>query len=209
MQLAQFTSVIATRGYRFQTQMVRNIYMPGYDLEERQLVRAFEPNLLNYVELDDAHWDRIHEGHRRTTLAYFGSTGNRAFNSNPASRPSGEPRSIGNPTRIAGKTGTAEVDAQNLDGSPRLDRNGRNIPVTNRIFMGYAPFDDPEIVVAVIVPQSQTWPHGTSQLVNYIARDAVEAYFELQLCRARQNGECGVRQYEDNNYENGEYEGGD
>ena len=183
MQLAQFTSIIATRGYRFQTHMIRNIYMPGYNLEERQLVRAFEPNLLNYIELTDAQWDNIHEGHRQTTHIW-NATGFSAFNDRPSPRPSGEPRSTRNPTRIAGKTGTAEVDAQNLDGSPRLDRNGRNIRVTNRIFMGYAPYNNPEVVVAVIVPQSQTYTFGTSQLVNYIARDAVEAYFELQLERA-------------------------
>jgi len=171
MQLAQFTSVIATRGYRFQTRIVRDIYMPGYDLEQRQLVRPFEPNLLNYVELTDAQWNNLHEGHRRTTHGIQGrDTGAMAFGSSSA--------------RIAGKTGTAEVLAQNLDGTPRLDARGAPIQVTNRTFMGYAPYNNPQIVVAVIVPQSQTYRSGTTQLVNYIARYAVEAYFELQLERA-------------------------
>ena len=169
MQLAQFASVIATRGYRFQTQLIRNIYMPGYALEERQLVRAFEPNLLNYVSLTDAQWRNIHEGHRQTTRTSQG-TGFGAFHDSPV--------------RIAGKTGTAETMAQNLDGTPMLNERGENIEVTNRTFLGYAPYDNPQIAVAVIVPQSQADATLNSQLVNQIARDAVEAYFDLQIQRA-------------------------
>ena len=167
MQLAQFMSVIATSGSRFQTQIIRNVYMPGNDLEDRQLVRAFEPVLLNHVELSDAQWRNIHEGHRQTTRSSQG-TGFRTFNNSPA--------------RIAGKTGTAESTAQNLDGTPMLDARGLNIDVSHRTFAGYAPYDNPQIVVAAIVPQNLT--DGGSQLVNYIARDVVEAYFNLQRERA-------------------------
>ena len=168
MQLAQFASVMATRGYRFQTQIIRDIYMPGYDLTDRQLVRDFTPNLLNYVELTEAQWHNLHEGHRQVTHTTQG-TGFNSFNASFAN--------------IAGKTGTAQAPAYNLDNTLRLGANGMSIEIHNRTFLGWAPYDNPQVAVAVIVPQSETAGMPGSSLVNDIARDAVEAYFELQSQR--------------------------
>jgi penicillin-binding protein 2 len=67
---------------------------------------------------------------------------------------------------IAGKTGTAEFYGP-------LDSKG-NLP-THALFVGYAPFDDPQIAVAVIVH------HGGegSETAAPIAADVIKAYFEL------------------------------
>ena len=60
--------------------------------------------------------------------------------------------------QIGGKTGTAQVG----DGS------------NNAIFIAYAPFDNPEIAVAVVLEHGV---RGTN--AGYIARDIFDAYFHL------------------------------
>ena len=62
------------------------------------------------------------------------------------------------PLRVGGKTGTAEVS----DGAD------------NVLFTGFAPYDNPEIVVAVVIE------HGaTSSFAAQIGRDIFEKYMEL------------------------------
>ena len=167
MQLAQFAGVIATNGNRMQMQVIQNIYMPGDEGEERQLVRGFEPNLLNRVELTDTQWANIHAGHRRAVQQPNEGTGYSSFGV-------GNFNSDFNP---AGKTGTAE--------DVLTDENGDRLGVDtfNRTFIGYAPWDDPEVVISVIVPQSQMPGSPGSNISEDIARDVLQAYFDLQATR--------------------------
>jgi penicillin-binding protein 2 len=69
---------------------------------------------------------------------------------------------------IAGKTGTAEFFGP-------LDRNG-NLP-THALFVGYAPYEDPRVAVAVVVY------HGGegSETAGPIAADVLKAYFDLGI----------------------------
>lgn len=69
---------------------------------------------------------------------------------------------------IAGKTGTAEFYG------PR-DKNG-NLP-THALFVGFAPYDDPQIAVAVFVY------HGGegSEIAAPVAADVMKAYFDLGI----------------------------
>lgn len=165
MQLAQFAGVIATSGNRMQMQIVQNIYMPGDEGEERQLVRGFEPNLLNRVELTDTQWRNIHQGHRRAVQENEG-TGTESFR--------------GVNFRPAGKTGTAEDSLHDADG------NRLGIDTLNRTFIGYAPWDNPEVAISVIVPQSQMpRPSASSNISEDIARRVLQAYFDLQSDRER------------------------
>jgi len=171
MQMVQFASVMATRGDRYQMQAIRDIYMPGSDTEHLQLVRPFEPNLLNSVELTNEQWNRLNQGHintvqhpRGTAYSYF-----RGTNYNPA-----------------GKTGTAEDLLRNARGEVVRDSNERETIVLNRTFIGYAPADNPQVAISVMVPQSQV--RGTTvsvNIANTIARQSLDAFFDLQSSRER------------------------
>jgi penicillin-binding protein 2 len=67
---------------------------------------------------------------------------------------------------VAGKTGTAEVP-------PGSD---------NEIFIGFAPYDKPEIAVAVVLE------HGaTGKFCNQVAKDAMDAYFYGKMVDANGN----------------------
>lgn len=163
MQMAQFGSVMATRGDRMQMQLIRNIYMPGNEGESMQLVRAFQPNLLNQVALTDAQWDNIQNSHRSVVTT---GTARTVFE--------------GVDFRPAGKTGTAE--------DYRRDEDGRIIqpltPIYHRTFVAYAPFENPEIVVSVVTPQVQVAGSVETNLAAIIAREVMQAYFDLQADRA-------------------------
>lgn len=166
MQMAQFGGVLATGGDRMQMQLVQNIYMPGSNGEERQLVRGFQPNLLNRVELTDAQWHVIQSSHRQVVT---NGTASGIF--------------AGTNFEAAGKTGTAE--------DYRRDADGRIIwpqtAIYHRTFFGYAPYHNPEIVVAVVTPQSQVAGSREPNLAAIITREIMQAYFDLQVERA--NGE--------------------
>ena len=71
------------------------------------------------------------------------------------------------PMDIGVKTGTAEVEGQNADGSDYS-------PYAWTI--GFAPYDDPEIAVSVILTQADT-----SYNVSPIVRDIVAKYFDLKV----------------------------
>ena len=166
MQLAQFASTLATNGKRFAAQLVRDVYLPGTNSEERQLLQSFSPTLLNVIDLDESYFNRVHQGHRQALLT---GTGAGVFAPNtPAFSP-------------AGKTGTAQEFARGTDGRALRDGSGELIRVHNRTFIGYAPFENPEIAIAVITPQSeQAHPVPSNPISLTIARQSMEAYFNLK-----------------------------
>ena len=71
---------------------------------------------------------------------------------------------------IAGKTGTAQVVSVNLKQSAHQAAY-RN----NAWFVGYAPFSNPEVVVAALVMHGEE-----SSVAAPVARDVIKAYFEKQ-----------------------------
>ena len=81
------------------------------------------------------------------------------------------------PYSPAGKTGTAEAF---YDGPLK---NYRMNPVMNLSLVGYAPSDNPEIAMAVLVPWAYTG--GTDNRANLKIGDRVmDTYFELKKQRA-------------------------
>jgi len=65
------------------------------------------------------------------------------------------------PVAVAGKTGTAET--------------GRG--TEHSLFVGYAPYNDPKIAIAIIVPENEKGK-STSETVGPIARSMLDAYFQ-------------------------------
>jgi penicillin-binding protein 2 len=113
--------------------------------QDGTLVREIEPQAIGDLQLDDGELAVIKEGLERVIMDPRG-TGRTAFAGFPVDE-----------IPIAGKTGTAEI--------------GGRIPYA--WFAGYAPADDPEIVVAVNVEQGG----GGSQTAAPIVRNIFEHYF--------------------------------
>lgn len=179
MQLVQYVSTIATSGKRFAPTLVKEVYLPSNDdVSGKQLVKGFEPNLLNVVEIDQQYFDRVHQGFIMA-LQQSGGTGYSTFY-----------KATYNP---AGKTGTAQEYARDAEGRYIKDANGDFIDVHSRTLIAYAPADKPEIAISVVVPQCEL-PSQSHPISLQIGERAMQAYFDLKkerLAAQNENSEGG------------------
>lgn len=164
LQLVQYVSTIANGGYRIQPRMVKEIREPS--LNEGQLGPVYQdikPTVLNKVNMNDEWIDRVKLGFRQVVNdpkgTAYSSIKNKQY-------------------KIAGKTGTAEAL---YDGPIQVKPKPM---LWNLTFAGYAPYDNPEIALSVVVPWSTT---DKTHINLDIADDVFKAYFDLKEKRA--NGE--------------------
>ncbi|SFC03144.1 penicillin-binding protein 2 [Marinospirillum celere] len=152
LQLATATSVLANQGHWVQPRMLResqpSSLVPDV-LSDREPVPKLDPENWSYIY---SSMEAVLHGHEGTARA------------------SGR----GAAYRIAGKTGTAQVFSL----SQEEDEN--NLPVdrpehlrNHAIFMGFAPADNPQIALALIVENAEG---GGSQVAAPIARRIFDAY---------------------------------
>ncbi len=159
LQLAQYVSTIANGGKRIQPHLAKEIREPSVDGKKLgPLVEEFQPKVLNVIRNSPYEIDHVKQGMH---LVYFGRQGSAASDFS------------GVDFDAAGKTGTAEVVYY---GPKRASYGSQTLTVTH---IGFAPYKNPEIAYAVVVPwitTSDRYPH----INNIIARKAVETYFSLQ-----------------------------
>ncbi|MGG0716957.1 penicillin-binding protein 2 [Robertmurraya massiliosenegalensis] len=162
MQLAQYVSTIANGGNRVQARLVKEIREPV--MEEDKLGPLFEeiqPKILNRLDLEPGWMETVQNGFRQVTTS---GTASKFF--------------AGKEYLPAGKTGTAQAfydgpDRKNYDEPPS---------VMNLSFVGYAPYNNPEVAIAVIVPWAYTGSSGHQANLT-IGEDALDAYFNLKKQR--------------------------
>lgn len=158
LQMALYTSMIANGGNYYQPYVVQNIKKP-----DGKLTFDAQPTLLEQTRLDEAALRLVRDGMHEVTLPQNrpGGPGNGSawylFSTQPIMR-------NGKKVEVAGKTGTAEV-GKHKDGS-------RITP--HSWFISYAPFDDPEIAVAVFVAHGRSGSQGGVPIAHAIYK----AYFE-------------------------------
>ncbi|EKN69825.1 penicillin-binding protein transpeptidase [Neobacillus bataviensis LMG 21833] len=153
MQIAQYITTIANGGYRMKPQLVKEIREPNEDGNEPgNVIDEIEPVVLNQVDMSAEMLKRVQQGFWLVTHGSKG-TARGYFKDEPYN--------------AAGKTGTSESY-----------KNG--VKTWNLSFAGYAPFDDPEIAIAVIVPNAYrdgyAQPHSAA---NIISQRVFRAYFDL------------------------------
>jgi penicillin-binding protein A len=160
-QLLQYISTIANDGYRVQPQIVKEIRQASSDGQTLGPVETVvEPKVLNRINNSQQEIDHVKEGLRRV---YTGSQGSA--------------RSFFNDTEYtaAGKTGTAEINYYDDRESPFY--NTRSVTTAH---VGFAPFDNPEVAYAVVIPYITTDPSKVPTYSNQIARAALDSYFEFK-----------------------------
>lgn len=160
MQLAQYVSTIANDGYRVRPRFLKTIRKPTpYEDELGPVSRSQNTDVLNRLTMDENLIERIQEGFRRvyqvpggTAYQYFADKGYTS----------------------AGKTGTAEALYQVTDeeGNP----TGEYHATSNLNLVGYAPYDNPEVAFAVVVPDTD----GGYHLNDEIGARILDAYFNLK-----------------------------
>ncbi|UCZ54546.1 penicillin-binding protein 2 [Bacillus shivajii] len=170
MQLTQYVATLANGGYRIAPRVVREIREPGKDRGELgPISQQMKPKVLNTVDTNDEYLDRVKEGFR---LVMHGSNGTARSFFNDADY------------EVGGKTGTAQVSV-----------NGEK--ANNQALVGFAPFDEPEVVFSVLAPGMDRTTQA--RLANTIGRQILDAYFDLKEQRRGPVLPEHNRDYEDDN----------
>lgn len=167
LQLGQYISTIANDGYRLQPHLVKEIRSPSNDDDELGSVyKVNHPKVLNEI---DANIDYI----KRVQLGFW-----KAFNESGGT---GYRYWAGTSYKAAGKTGTAEneVYRKREDGTSYKAADTENLSL-----VGYAPYDDPEVAFAVIVPN--LGKRTGNQINHKIGRGLLDTYFELKEKREKE-----------------------
>lgn len=125
LQLAQYISTIANGGYRLQPHVLDSIHNNGSNGKMGRTIYQFMPNVLNVVSATPAQWNIVKTG------LYDVVHGNSQYVTGKSL--------AGVKPEIAGKTGTAQTfygknETETLSG------------------VTYAPYNDPQVVVAVAFP---------------------------------------------------------
>ncbi|MDN7226848.1 penicillin-binding protein 2 [Planococcus sp. N064] len=163
LQLAQYISTIANNGYRMQPHLVKEIRQPSIDGRNLGPIETtVEPKVLNRINNTQEEINQVKEGMRRVYTGAQGSA--RAYFQDA-------------PYTAAGKTGTAEVQFYEKD-HPLNGESSINIA-----HIGFAPFENPEIAYAVVIPYVTTDYKNVPKANNEIARAAADKYFELTKSR--------------------------
>ena len=169
LQMAVNTALVANGGTIYRPHLIREIVD---DKGETQ--QEFKPESLRQLKINEEHLALVREGMWRVTNSETGT----AYHAYDAERgefiskwlytnPPGE-----EPIVIAGKTGTAEVGMKREDGTHEHQ---------HAWFTCYAPFDNPEIVVTVLIKEGG---EGSSYAVP-VADKVIRAYLELTGRRER------------------------
>lgn len=159
LQLAQYAATLANGGNRIQPHVVKEIREPSSDgAQLGRVVKEFAPNILNTIDNSEAEIQRVREGMHRVYYGDKGSArgafGNSLFNG-------------------AGKTGTAQSFFYDAE-------KGTSFATVNLTHVGFAPFDNPEIAYAVLIPQASLESSYKTNFSTPFARELVDKYFEIQ-----------------------------
>lgn len=117
----------------------------SYDYSEKLYER--EPEILSTVESADYNWAAVHEGMYEVLHDWANNSKN-------------VEHWVDCEWEVAGKTGTAQ--------------KGENIQ-NDGLFMCYAPYDDPEVAIFVVVERG-----GAGTNVQFIARNIMDAYITIR-----------------------------
>ena len=156
LQLAVATAALANKGKIFQPKLLKNIRSPNQSIKEAEKGSHAQIPIKNIQ-----NWEDVIEGMRQTIYAPKGTA--RRLNK-------------GLTYTLAGKTGTAQVfglDAEEQYIAEKLDERLRD----HALFTGFAPVDNPQIAIAVIVENAGS---GSSKAAP-LAREVLDVYFKKQI----------------------------
>ena len=155
LQLGVMASVLASRGVLHTPRLVKQV---GEQQTEAEAVRSYRASEENWNYVTSAMQGVIHGRHGTAKIIAKGAN-----------------------YHIAGKTGTAQVIGIAQD--EEYDRD--KVHARNRdhaLFIAYAPVENPEIAVAVIVENGE---HGSSTAAP-VARKVFDAWFSIEAVRKQQ-----------------------
>ena len=154
LQLAQYMSTIANGGTRIAPRLVKEIHETSPSGGIGDLEDVVPTKIMNSIQVNKEILDHIKEGLYRVT---HGENGTSAMTFRTYS------------PEVAGKTGTTEAFYSGPNPAYK------NEAVENSSFISYAPYDNPEIVVAVVAPYFKDG--SPSDYAAKVAKQVYDAYF--------------------------------
>jgi penicillin-binding protein 2 len=155
IQLANATATLANNGTRHKPRLLYATKHAG----NRQADKTRAPVAEQVPIVSQANWDLVHAGMRNVVHGAKGT----ARSIKPESG-----------FEIAGKSGTAQVAAQALNED--MDENTATHLRHHALFIAYAPFENPSIVVAVVVEHGG----GGSREAAPVARAVIDAWLSQE-----------------------------
>lgn len=157
LQLATATTALANRGDMVSPRLVTELRAADGSTYETTSSKQSSIKLRH-----TRHWDMVNRAMRKVVHGALGTA-----------------RATGwtIPFKMAGKTGTAQVFSIAQDEEYDEETVARKLR-DHALFIGFAPYDDPSIVVAVI---GENGEHGSD--VAPIAAKVIQRYFEKQLAQ--------------------------
>ena len=154
LQLAQYMSTIANGGTRIAPRLVKEIHETSPSGGIGDLEDVVPTKIMNSIQVNKEILDHIKEGLYRVTHGENGTSATTFRTYSP---------------EVAGKTGTTEAFYSGPN--PKYT----NEAVENSSFISYAPYDNPEIVVAVVAPYFKDG--SPSDYAAKVAKQVYDAYF--------------------------------
>ena len=148
LQLAEYCAAIANGGTRHSAAILKSVRSYDYS---RQLYQK-ETEVLSTVESADYNWAAVQRGMYLMANDVTSSSSTVYYALSNYSY-------TGVSLPVAAKTGTSQLGEDKTN---------------NAIFMCYAPFDDPEIAIAIVVERGQSGAN-----LSKMARNVLDAYFSL------------------------------
>lgn len=162
LQLATYATTLANNGTRLAPHIVQGIY----DTDNGKLgnsVKTIEPKVEDKVKITPDNMNILQQGlyqvvHANDMLGgYYGATG---YYMRQA------------PVSVSAKTGTSQTNIVAPDGSLQT--------VTVNNIVAFAPTDNPQIAVGIMVPRTTVKPGGvTSEMGQYVMNDIVSLYQKM------------------------------
>lgn len=156
LQLAMAYSAIANNGFLYRPYLVRKI-----ESRTGEISKEFKPELVRKIDVPNEVFNVVKEG----LMKVVNEPGGTAF----ASR--------SNKTIISGKTGTAQVRAFADISKAKCE----NLTIKDRhhgLFVGFAPKENPEIVVMAIAEHGC---HGSA--AAHVVKDVIETYMVKKVAK--------------------------
>ena len=160
IQLSQYISTIANNGTRYAPHLLKEVYSTTDSNKLGEKLYDNEPKELNKVQTEEKYLKRVQEGFYAVINSWYG-IGHDYIDTkfNPA-----------------GKTGTSESFLDN-DGDGKIDTE-----TISTSFIGYAPFDNPKITIAVTSPDV-SYIHSSSDYMSLVTRriskKVTDTYFTM------------------------------
>ena len=143
IQLAACAMTLANNGVRYKTHLVHSVR--SYDGKNETVTT---PEIAAELDMDPATIEAVRQGMLAVT-SQVGGTAYKVFRDAPYA--------------VAGKTGTAQ--------NGKIDSNGNSDRSDHGAFIGYAPADNPQVAISVVME------NGTSTPAAEVARAVLDAYF--------------------------------